>query len=131
MSLNPKDFKTLDIKVSSDKTTVEVTLEAHPNGSDLYDEDKKVYLPNPNYKKWRADAVLAYLKSKGYDIEKHLGATSKVVTNGDNRLGSTMQFKLKKKSTKPKTSKNENPKPVTETSPKPRAKRPTPRREKE
>ena len=131
MSLNPEDFKTLDIKVSSDKTTVEVTLEAHPNGHDIHDEENDVYLPNPNYKKWRPQAILDYLKSKGHNVEKHLGGTSKVVTNGDDRLKSVMQFQLKKRTTKPKTSKNEKPEPVTETKPKPRAKRSTPRREKQ
>ena len=131
MSLNPEDFKTLDIKVSSDKTTVEVTLEAHPNGRDIHDEKSGVYLPNPNYKKWRPQAVLDYLKSKGHNVEKHLGGTSKVVTNGDDRLKSTMRFQLKKRTTKPKTSKNEKPEPVAETKPKPRAKRSTPRRAKQ
>lgn len=131
MSLNPEDFKTLDIKVSSDETTVEVTLEAHPNGCDVYDEKNGVYLPNPNYKKWYYSAVSSYLKSKGHDVGKYLGGPLKLVTNGDNRRKSVMLFELKTNPTKTKTSKNEKPEPVTETKPKPRAKRSTPRREKQ
>tara|TARA_R100000008_G_C3587081_1_gene173344 strand:- start:4634 stop:5056 length:423 start_codon:yes stop_codon:yes gene_type:complete len=117
MSLNPEDFKTLDIKVSSDKATVEVVLEAHPAGYDLYDEDKNIYIPNPDYKKWRPTAVIAHLKSLGHDVERHLGGTNKVVTNGDHRLSATMVFQLKKRPTRIKASKNEKPKPVTKKEP--------------
>jgi hypothetical protein len=128
MSLNPEDFKTLDIEVSSDKATVEVALEAHPNGCDIYDEEKKVFVPNPNYRKWHYNEVRSYLKSEGHDVGKYLGGPLKLVTNGPNRRSSVMLFELKTNPTKPKTSKNEKPEPVTETKPKPRAKRQTPKK---
>ena len=123
MSLNPKDFKTLDIKISSDKTTIEVSLEAHPNGCDTYDEDKKVFVPNPNYRKWYHNEVRSYLKSEGHDVGKYLGGPLKLVTNGPNRRSNVMLFELKTNPTKTTTSKNDETEPGKEPKPKSRPKR--------
>ncbi len=47
MSLDPTDFKTLDIEVNSDKSKLEIHLEAIPYGMPIWEKEKQKHAHNP------------------------------------------------------------------------------------
>ena len=108
MSLDPTDFRTLDIKANPDKSQIEIHLEAIPYGLPIWDKESSRYTHNPNFKKWRVKQVKNYLVEKGHHVEKCISTTRPVICNGDlDLLESIFVFELKKET---KTSKNEKPK---------------------
>ncbi len=109
MKLDPKDFKTLDIKVAANKQSLEVRIEALPTGKELVDEQSGARTQNPNYKKWRVSDVSQYLKDLGYR-GKCVECTNQTIDNGnDDKLKSVLRYKL----TNINTSKDEKTKPAT------------------
>ena len=116
MSLDPNDFKTLQVKLSTDKKYLEVILEALPNGKAIVDDENKTITQNPNYKKWRVGDVSRHIKSLGYK-GKCIECSNNIIDNGnDEKLKSVLKFEL----IKTETSKNEEntttkPKPKTRT----------------
>ena len=119
MTIDTEDFEKFEINLSEDEKTLTLTVKAFPNGKDIIiDRKKRIYKPNPNFKKWRAHQISKHLKHLGYKIKLCIACSNKNVTNGcDDKLESVMVFELYEKQQRVK--KNEKSKPT-------RAKPPTP-----